>query len=145
MSDCKLCGLLALPDLSVPLPNLVLQTDTAVVVLNRKPAAPGHITIMLKAHHRQTSELIEAHLAGVGTLLGRVSRALEKIHQPQRVVLLGDGKRSAHLHLHLIPEPAGTTLDLGAIVADLSLATRAATIADEELARMAAALRNELE
>jgi diadenosine tetraphosphate (Ap4A) HIT family hydrolase len=41
---------LAAPDLAVALPNLILQTDTVVAVLNRRPVAPGHVTLILKAH-----------------------------------------------------------------------------------------------
>lgn len=120
MIDCKFCQLLAGGDLAARLPNLICETPSAVVALNRRPAAPGHVTVILKAHHARTSELADAHLAGLGDLAGRVSAVLEKLHAPGRVVLLGDGKRSAHLHLHLIPEPAGQTLDLGAVTAALN-------------------------
>jgi diadenosine tetraphosphate (Ap4A) HIT family hydrolase len=144
MSTCKFCDLLAQPDIGAVLPNLILQTDTAVAVLNRRPAAPGHVTIILTTHHRHTGEMVDDHLAGVGGLLGRLSGALEMIHSPYRVVLLGDGKRSAHLHLHLIPEPAGAALELGAVVADLNLTARAATLSDEETAAAVRSLREAL-
>ncbi len=39
-----------------------------------------------------------------------LSELLEERYRPGRVVFLGDGKRSAHLHLHLIPESAWVTL-----------------------------------
>lgn len=120
MNDCKFCQLLAGGNLASRLPNLLGETPAAVVALHRRPAAPGHVTIILKAHHAHTSELVDAHLAGIGDLAGRVSAALEKLHAPGRVVLLGDGKRSAHLHLHLIPEPAGEFLDLGGVTAALN-------------------------
>lgn len=120
MTDCKFCQLLASGDLAARLPNLICETPAVVVALNRRPAAPGHITLILKAHHACTSELVDAHLAGLGDLAGQLSAALEKLHAPGRVVLLGDGKRSAHLHLHLIPEPAGQPLDLGAVTAALN-------------------------
>lgn len=120
MNACKFCSVLAAPNLGAALPNLLLATDTVVAALNRRPAAPGHVTLILKAHHASTSGFEDGHLAGLGDLIGRISAALEKIHAPERVVLLGDGKRSAHLHLHLIPEPAGSPLDLGAITAALN-------------------------
>ena len=119
MNECKFCQLLATG--AARLPNFLVETPTAVVALNRRPGAPGHVTVILKAHHPRTSDLVDAHLAGIGGLAGRISAALEKLHAPGRVVLLGDGKRSAHLHLHLIPEPAGQTLDLGAVTAALNL------------------------
>jgi len=141
MSECKFCQLTAGPDLESRLPNLVLETPAAVVALNRRPAAPGHVTIILKAHHDATARFVDAHLQGVGDLLGRLAGALEKLHRPGRVILLGDGKKSAHLHLHLIPEPAGGTLDLGAVTADLNLATRPATLSDPDIAAAVQALR----
>jgi len=141
MSDCKFCSLLATPDLGTALPNLLLQTDHMVVALNRRPITPGHLTIILKAHYAHTSDCRDDHLTGLGGLLGRLSRALEKLHVPQRVVLLSDGKRSAHLHLHVIPEPFGSNLDLGAIVTDLNQPTRPATLTDAETAATLERLR----
>jgi hypothetical protein len=60
-------------------------------------------------------------------------------------VLLGDGKRSAHLHFHLIPEPAGATLDVGFAVTDLNLATRPPTLSDAETTVAVRALREALQ
>ena len=119
MSSCKFCALLSASNLGAALPNLVLETDRVVAALNRRPVAPGHVTLILKAHHEHTSDLVDTHLTGFGEVAGRLARVLEKAYGPARVVLLGDGKRSAHLHFHLIPEPAGATLDLGAAVTDL--------------------------
>ena len=94
MGDCKFCSVLAAPDLAVALPNLILQTDTVVAVLNRRPVAPGHVTLILKAHRPQTGGLGDAEFAGFGTLAGRLSAILERRFQPKRVILLGDGKPS---------------------------------------------------
>ena len=141
MNDCKFCSVLAAPDLGVALPNLILQTDTVVAVLNRRPVAPGHVTLILKAHRPQTSGLVDADLAGFGTLAGRLSAILERRFRPARVILLGDGKPSAHLHLHLIPEPAGRPVSLADAVADLNLAARPATLTDADLASLLPELR----
>ena len=141
MSDCKFCTLLSSGPLAASLSNLVVETDRAVVAVNRKPVAPGHLTIILKRHHTRTSALQDDDLGGVGRLLGQLSRLLEERFQPGRVVFLGDGKRSAHVHWHLIPEPAGVTLDLGAAVADLNLASRPATLTEPEVQQLVGALR----
>lgn len=141
MNDCKFCGLLAGGDLAAKLPNLVIETPTAVVAVNRRPHGPGHLTLMLKRHHTRTSEMQDANLAGVGDLLGRLAGALERLHSPGRVVLLGDGKRSAHVHLHLIPEPTAAPLDLGAVVTDLNLSVRPPTLSDAETAATVKAVR----
>jgi diadenosine tetraphosphate (Ap4A) HIT family hydrolase len=140
VSTCKLCSLLALPDLGAELPNLVLETATAAVVLNRRPVAPGHVTIMLKRHHDHTSEMRDSDWAGIGTLSGRIASFLEQRYQPARVVFLGDGKKSAHLHLHLVPEPAAG-FSVGDAVADLNLAVRPATLPDDDLTTLLPALR----
>jgi len=145
MSTCKFCALLTTPNLGAALPNLVLETDRVVAALNRRPVAPGHVTLILKAHHEQTSDLVDTHLTGFGDVAGRVARVLEKAYGPARVVLLGDGKRSAHLHFHLIPEPAGATLDAGAAVTDLNLATRPPTLSDAETTAAVRALREALQ
>ncbi len=141
MPDCKFCSVLAAPDLGAALPNLILQTDTVVAVLNRRPVAPGHVTLILKAHRPSTSALVDADLAGLGTLAGRLSGILEKRFRPARVILLGDGKPSAHLHLHLIPELAGHPVSPADAVADLNQAVRPATLTDAELADLLPELR----
>ena len=120
MIECKFCSVLAAPDLAVALPNLILQTDTVVTVLNRRPVAPDHVTLILKAHRPQTGGLVDADLAGLGTLAGRLAAGRERRFRPTRVILLGDGKPGAHIHLHLIPEPAGTLMSLADVVADLN-------------------------
>jgi diadenosine tetraphosphate (Ap4A) HIT family hydrolase len=132
MSDCKFCALLAAPDLGAQLPNLLIETPTVVAALNRRPAAPGHVTLILKRHHSATSDMRDADWTGVGGLVGRISATLEKRHQATRVVFLGDGKKSAHVHLHLIPEPS-TGLALPGIIADLNQAVRTPTLADAEM------------
>lgn len=144
MSDCKFCALLNSGPLAASLSNLVVETDRAVVAVNRKPVAPGHLTVILKRHHARTSDLQDDDLGGVGRLLGRLSRLLEERFHPGRVVFLGDGKRSAHVHWHLIPEPTGVTLDLGAAVADLNLASRPATLTEPEVQVLVGALRQAL-
>jgi len=144
MSECKFCALLAGPGLETSLPNLVLHDANVVAVLNRRPAAPGHVTLILKAHHARTSNFANAQLSGLGDRVGQLAAALEAIHHPDRVVLLGDGKRTAHLHLHLVPEPAGSALDLGAIVTDLNLPTRAPTLTDHDMIAELSELRERL-
>lgn len=141
MPDCKLCSLLAAPDLGAALPNLLFTTPTFVVVLNRRPLAPGHVTIMARAHRPQNSALADADLAGLGSLVGNLSTILERRFAPNRVILVGDGKPSAHLHFHLLPETPGTTLSFADAVADLNAATRAPTLTDAAMAELLPLLR----
>jgi histidine triad (HIT) family protein len=140
-SDCGFCRLLA-GDPAARLPNFVSAHPAALAVLNRRPVAPGHVTLILRAHRDQVSGFADPDLAGVGGLIGRLAGILERRHRPRRVIVLGDGKPSAHLHLHLIPEPAdGPALDLGAVVADLNLNPRPNTLDDGAMARAVAELR----
>ncbi len=141
MIDCKFCSVLVAPDLAVALPNLILQTDTVVTVLNRRPVAPDHVTLIVKAHRPKTSGFVEADLAGLATLAGRLGVGLERRFRPTRVILLGDGKPGAHLNLHLIPEPAGTPVSLADAVADLNQAARPATLTGTDLASLLPELR----
>jgi len=60
--------------------------DTFVTVLNRRPVAPGHVTLILKAHRPQTSGMVDADLAGLGTLAGRLAAGLKRRFQPKRVI-----------------------------------------------------------
>jgi diadenosine tetraphosphate (Ap4A) HIT family hydrolase len=144
MSTCKFCALLAEGGLTERLPNLVLETNRAVVAVNRRPLAPGHVTLILKRHHDKTSNLRDTDLTGIGDLAGRIADALERRYQPHRVVFLGDGKPSAHLHFHLIPEPAGAPLDPGSIVSDLNLTPRPNTLNDADTAALVETLRSSL-
>jgi diadenosine tetraphosphate (Ap4A) HIT family hydrolase len=141
VSTCKFCALIAESRLPERLPNLVLETERVVVVANRRPVAPGHVTLILKAHHGRIGTLRDDDLSGFGTLAGRIAAVLENEHQPRRVVFLGDGKPSAHLHFHLIPEVAESPLDLGAVVTDLNLTARANTLDDGETTALVARLR----
>ncbi len=144
MSDCKFCGLLASGDLATKLPNLVLETPVAVVAINRRPLGPGHLTLILKQHHARTSDFRDPQLAGIGDLIGRLAAVLERLHSPGRVAVIGDGKRSAHLHLHLIPELQDTPLDLGVVVADLNQGTRIPTLSEPDTAAAVRAIRGAL-
>ncbi len=135
MKECRLCALLAENRRAERLSNLVMETERAVVVANRRPVAPGHLTIMLKRHHGRTGEMTDADWEGVGRLCGRLSTGLERMYDPRRVVFLGDGKRSAHIHLHLIPESKDVELALPAAVADLIQLERPSTLEEAELAR----------
>jgi diadenosine tetraphosphate (Ap4A) HIT family hydrolase len=144
MNSCKFCSLLASGPLASQLPNWLTETPRAVVVVNRRPLASGHLTIILKTHLDRTGAMDDRTWTGVGDLLGRLSSALERRHRPARVVLLGDGKRSAHVHLHLVPEAAGHEISAGDAVADLNAATRTPTMSDAELAAAIAQLQGEL-
>jgi diadenosine tetraphosphate (Ap4A) HIT family hydrolase len=142
--DCKFCQLLASGEVAARLPNLIADTPTAIAVVNRRPAAPGHVTVILKNHLADSHEFDDTAFAGIGSLLGKLSTALKSKYHPQRVIFLGDGKPTAHPHLHLIPESAGAKLDLGAIVADLNLAIRPDTITIEQLSAQAVELKTVL-
>jgi len=144
MNNCKMCQMLREGSLARNLPNLVLEHERAVVAVNRRPAAPGHITIILKSHLDRTGAMQDDVWHGVGSLLGQLASLLEKRFQPSRVILLCDGKRSAHVHLHLIPEPAGRELSLPDVIADLNAATRTATLSDSEIAALVGEVRSDL-
>ena len=85
--------------------------------------------------------MVNADLAGLGTLAGRLGVGLERRFRPTRVILLGDGKPGAHLHLHLIPEPAGTPVSLADAVADLNQAVRPAALTGTDIASLLPELR----
>jgi|GEM_PF-5359768 Diadenosine tetraphosphate (Ap4A) hydrolase and other HIT family hydrolases len=144
MSDCPFCQLLASGNPGSKLPHLIADTGSALALLNRAPLAPGHLTLVFKAHHTQTSDLRDVHLAGAGEWLGRLSAILEREFAPQRVILLGDGKRSAHLHWHLVPEPLDAPLDPGAAVADLTRPARPNTLGDADVSKLVTRLRDQL-
>lgn len=141
MTDCKFCKLLASGDVSDRLPNLILETAASIAALNRRPAAPGHVTVILKSHLGDSDEFTDDAFRGMGAALGKLATALKARYRPLRVVLLGDGKSTAHPHLHLIPEPEGIKLDLGAVVADLNQINRADTMSPEQVCSEAAELR----
>lgn len=139
--DCKFCQLLQPPGLEKRLPNLVVETPAAIVVVNRRPAAPGHLTIILKDHLAATSAMTDGSLGGIGSLLGRLSAMLEAKYHPRRVIFLADGKPTAHPHFHLIPESPERTFDLAAIMADLNQPVRPDGLSLTEMTRAAEEFR----
>jgi diadenosine tetraphosphate (Ap4A) HIT family hydrolase len=141
VSNCKFCTLLAERRLAECLSNLILEMEQLVVVANRRPLAPGHVTLILKTHHDQLGRLRDDDLSGMGTVAGRIATVLENDYQPRRIIFLGDGKPSAHLHFHLIPESPENPLDLGAVVTDLNLAARPTTLDDSETSSLVGRLR----
>jgi len=141
MNQCKFCGMLSKGPLAAQLPNLILETDRATVFVNRRPIAPGHVTVILKTHLAQTGAMTDATWLGVGSLVGRVASTLEQRFNATRVIFLGDGKPSAHVHLHLIPDPKNRSVAIGEAVADLNQADRPATLSPEEVSAMVNELR----
>ncbi len=109
---CFLCAAAAGPSLE----TLTLHTtETALVVLNRYPYAPGHVMVGPRAHVAGLVELDEPTHEEVGRLLRRTIAALGSTMSPEGFnvglnlgVAAGAGV-PGHLHWHVVPRWSGDT------------------------------------
>lgn len=119
----------------------VYEDEHVLAFLDINPLSRGHTLVIPKEPAATIDALSEDSAAALGRALPRICRAVKAVTGTSDYNLLqnnGAGAHQAvmHVHVHVIPKPRGEGgLDIG---------WPAGELADEEGARLAAALRDEL-
>lgn len=109
---CFICGLVAGdPDVAH---HVVFEDDFAIAFLNRYPTLAGYVLVCPKAHLEQvTGDLPLADYLRLQTLVYRISEALRRVLEVERVYILSLGSQQAnrHVHWHVAPLGPGVPLE----------------------------------
>ncbi|MDX1605920.1 MAG: HIT domain-containing protein [Candidatus Competibacterales bacterium] len=86
----------------------VLADDHVMAIMDRYPAAEGHVLIVSRRHHEQLHDLDDATLTAVALASRRIAQAIRETLQPAglRVTQANGaaaGQTVFHYHLHLLP------------------------------------------
>lgn len=103
MSDCLFCRIVAG---EIPA-TVVHETDEVLAFRDIAPAAPTHVVVIPKAHHRDVVELTAADPGLAGSLLaaGAAVAESEGLADGFRLVLntgRDGGQTVFHVHLHVL-------------------------------------------
>ena len=99
MVDCFICNLLKQEKID----NLIMENEHAIVTFIDE-TREGQCLISTKKHRRRMSDMDPEEWAGVGEIINKVSRALEKKYNTEKTYLLCISDRVEHIHFHIIPK-----------------------------------------
>lgn len=114
MSDCLFCKII-----NKELPADVMYEDERfLVILDKFPAAFGHVLILPKAHYENIYDLGEAEQAAIMPLAAKLAKALKETLGLEGLnVLQNNGKLAGqvvfHYHLHLVPRADNDGVKIG--------------------------------
>jgi histidine triad (HIT) family protein len=136
---CFICGLVSGdPDFTH---HLVFEDDFAIAFLNRYPVMPGYVLVCPKAHVEQvTGDLGLPNYLRLQSVVYRVSEALRRVLEVERVYVLSLGSQAGnrHVHWHVAPLPPGVPPEQQQLAAlDIERAGYLA-MDDAEMAQLAA-------
>ena len=129
-SSCPICVR------GLPL-DVVAHGRATWVTAGREAPLPGYACVVSKRHVVEPFELPALDLAAFWTEAMLTARALSDLFEPTKMNYEVHGNVIPHLHLHLYPRTPDDPYDTGALAAREAVFMRT----DEELARLAAALR----
>lgn len=115
--------------------NFVWRDHDCVGFMSVNPLRAGHTLVVPRQevdHWLDCPPALRDHLMEVAQTIGR---AIDAVHEPQKVGLMIAGLEVPHLHLHVVPIDG---------VRDLDFANAASSVDREELEEEAAALRRAL-
>ncbi len=138
MSSCIFCRIVRG---EVPA-HKVYEDDKVVAFLDIYPINPGHTLIVPKQHYERLEDVPEDVLAAMMRAAARLAPAVLRATGAQGYNLVVNVGRAAgqeimHVHLHLIPRREGDGCKI--------MACARSKPGDEELAKVAEAIRKELE
>ncbi|MDF2594067.1 MAG: histidine triad protein [Clostridia bacterium] len=95
----------------------IYEDETYKVILDRFPAAPGHVLIIPKHHHADIFDMPEEIAKGIYPLAKKVAQHLKDTLGLDGInIVQNNGKASGqavfHFHLHLIPRSYGDDVRL---------------------------------
>ncbi|MEO9299195.1 HIT family protein [Devosia alba] len=105
---CFICEMIAgNPDYAH---HLIAQDDETIVFLSKYPTQPGYALVCPKRHCEDLAEdLSPAQYLALQTVVHRLSRALKRVYNAERIYVLSLGSQlgNSHLHWHVVPLPKG--------------------------------------
>jgi diadenosine tetraphosphate (Ap4A) HIT family hydrolase len=109
---CFICGLVSGdPAFAHP---IVYEDDFAIAFLNKYPTMLGYVLVCPKAHVEQvTGDFTLPDYLRLQTLVYRVSEALRRVLDVERIYVLSLGSQAGnrHVHWHVAPLPTGVPLE----------------------------------
>ena len=106
MTDCHTCELTRRRDAgTAPLWDSIYRTDHWDVAHAYNTSLPGWLVLISRIHRNAIAELSEAEAAELGTLIRRVSIALQAVTGCEKtyVVQFAEAKGHGHVHFHVVP------------------------------------------
>lgn len=116
--------------------TFVWRDDLCVAFLSINPLRSGHVLVVPREeidHWIDCPPELRDHLMEVASTIGK---ALDKVHDPEKVGLMIAGLEVPHLHLHVVPIDS---------VHDLDFANAASSVEREDLESEAGAIRQALD
>ena len=102
--DCIFCKIIKgeIPSFTV------YDNDDFKVILDRFPAAPGHVLILPKAHYSDLFELSEEMAAKLYPLAKKIAQHIKEVTGAEGINIVQNNGEAAgqtvhHFHLHIIP------------------------------------------
>ncbi|KQT49020.1 HIT family hydrolase [Aureimonas sp. Leaf454] len=113
----------------------LIETDTALAIMDVMPQSKGHCLVIPKAPSRNLLDASDATLQAVMPLVARLARAVQTAFSADGVFVAQFNEAPAgqtvfHLHIHVIPRYAGAELErhAGGMADPAMLADQAAAI-----------------
>lgn len=114
----------------------IAETDDFLAFLDINPLAKGHTLVIPKKETDYLFDLEDDQLSGLMVFAKRVAQALDKTIDCKRVGVLVVGTEVPHAHIHLIPFQRES---------QINIAGKKLSFSQEELAEIAAAIRQNAE
>lgn len=114
----------------------IAEDDKYFAFLDISPLAMGHTLVIPKAEVDYIFDLEDEVLAGLNLFAKRVAKAVEKSVECKRIGVAVIGLEVPHTHIHLVPLNA---------IGDLNFSNPKLNPAQEDLAEMAARIRENIE
>jgi histidine triad (HIT) family protein len=119
--------------------HVIAEDEETILFLSKYPTLPGYALVCPKEHHEDLAdELSEAEYLRLQMKVHRLSRALKRVFDAERIYVLSLGSQQAnrHLHFHVVPLPKGVPLEKQQYHA-LMAENGVLDIPEAEMARMA--------
>jgi diadenosine tetraphosphate (Ap4A) HIT family hydrolase len=82
---------------------------------------PGFLMIKLKRHCVHLAELTAPEAASLGSVIRVTNRALMEVLQPAKIYVCSFGDGNAHIHLWVLPRPAGMKAGMHPVIFNLDM------------------------
>jgi len=99
MNDCAFCKIIQ-KELQA---NIIFEDNKILVILDSDEVIKGHILIIWKKHFLNASDLSENDFIYFSKILYRAEKAVLKIVNKKRAIVLKSGGIISHFHFHIYP------------------------------------------